>query len=65
MASAELYRNWPGSQSDSAADQSDSAAHQSDLAAASPKVDGSLVIAFLWEGRLRVATRRRMDSEQV
>ncbi len=29
------------------------------------KVDGSLVVAFLWDGMLRVSTRRRMDSEQV
>jgi hypothetical protein len=34
-------------------------------AAASFKVDGSLVIAFMWHGRLMVTTRRRMDSEQV
>lgn len=35
------------------------------LASASFKVDGSLAIAFLWGGEVRVATRRRMDSEQV
>lgn len=34
-------------------------------ASASVKVDGSFVVAFLWEGRLQVTTRRRMDSEQV
>lgn len=34
-------------------------------ARAALKVDGSLVIAFVWEGQLRTATRRRMDSEQV
>ena len=34
-------------------------------ASASVKVDGSLVIAFLWQGELKVTTRRRMDSEQV
>jgi hypothetical protein len=32
---------------------------------ASFKVDGSLIIAFLWDGELRTTTRRRMDSEQV
>ncbi len=35
------------------------------LAAASVKVDGSLIIAFVWEGELRATTRRRMTSEQV
>jgi hypothetical protein len=34
-------------------------------ASASVKVDGSLVLAFMWQGQLQVATRRRMDSEQV
>lgn len=34
-------------------------------AAASVKVDGSMVVAFVWAGQLRTATRRRMDSEQV
>jgi hypothetical protein len=34
-------------------------------ATASFKVDGSLIIAFQWEGQLYAATRRRMDSEQV
>lgn len=34
-------------------------------ARASVKVDGSLVIAFLWDGHFMAATRRRMDSEQV
>ncbi|KAK3275520.1 hypothetical protein CYMTET_16352 [Cymbomonas tetramitiformis] len=29
------------------------------------KVDGSLAIAFLWDGEVRVATRRRLDSEQA
>lgn len=29
------------------------------------KVDGSLAIVFVWEGKLRVSTRRRMDSEQA
>ncbi|PNW75381.1 hypothetical protein CHLRE_12g524850v5, partial [Chlamydomonas reinhardtii] len=34
-------------------------------AAASVKVDGSMVVAFVWAGQLRTATRRRMDSEQA
>lgn len=34
-------------------------------ATASLKVDGSLIIAFMWQGGLYTATRRRMDSEQV
>jgi hypothetical protein len=37
----------------------------SSTAAASAKVDGSLVIAFEWQGELTVTTRRRMDSEQA
>ncbi|KXZ47387.1 hypothetical protein GPECTOR_35g825 [Gonium pectorale] len=32
---------------------------------ASVKVDGSCVVAFVWGGRLRTATRRRFDSEQA
>ena len=28
-------------------------------------MDGSLAIAFLWNGEIRVSTRRRMDSEQA
>lgn len=51
VANAALYRAWPH--------------HASALSTASIKVDGSLVIAFLWEGRLVVGTRRRTDSEQV
>ncbi|GLC36994.1 hypothetical protein PLESTM_000526500 [Pleodorina starrii] len=35
------------------------------LATASVKVDGSLILAFMWGGQLRTATRRRLDSEQV
>lgn len=79
LANTDLYLDWPGCQSDSAASQSGSTAsrpgssvsqsdfsvHQSDLAWANPKVDGSLVIAFLWQGQLRVASHNRMDSEQV
>ena len=34
-------------------------------AAASFKLDGSLIIAFEWQGQLHTCTRRRMDSEQV
>eukprot|EP00983_Pelagomonas_calceolata_P092485 1157669-Pelagomonas_calceolata.AAC.5 len=34
-------------------------------ASASVKVDGSLVVAFLWEGQILATTRRRVDSEQV
>ena len=29
------------------------------------KVDGSLAIAFLWQGSIHVSTRRRMDSQQA
>ena len=29
------------------------------------KVDGSLAIAFLWNGAIHVSTRRRMDSQQA
>jgi hypothetical protein len=36
-----------------------------DIARASFKVDGSLAIAFLWDGQLQVNTRRRMDSQQA
>jgi hypothetical protein len=36
-----------------------------DNARASFKVDGSLAIAFLWDGELQVSTRRRMDSQQA
>jgi len=32
---------------------------------ASFKLDGSLIIAFVWQGQLYTCTRRRMDSEQV
>ena len=32
---------------------------------ASLKIDGTLLVAFLLEGALRVSTRRRMDSEQA
>jgi hypothetical protein len=35
------------------------------LARASLKVDGTLGIVFLWDGTLRVATKRRLDSEQA
>lgn len=35
------------------------------LATASLKLDGSLVIAFKWDGHVYTATRRRMDSEQA
>jgi ABC-type glucose/galactose transport system permease subunit len=42
-----------------------SAAAAAAPAVASVKVDGSLVIAFVWEGKFLAATRRRMDSEQV
>lgn len=34
-------------------------------ASASFKLDGSLIIAFEWQGQLHTCTRRRMDSEQV
>jgi hypothetical protein len=34
-------------------------------ASASVKVDGSFVLAFMWQDQLQVATRRMMDSEQV
>jgi hypothetical protein len=34
-------------------------------ASASFKVDGSLVIAFVWQGELYTCTRRRMTSERV
>jgi hypothetical protein len=37
----------------------------SEVAHASFKVDGSLAIAFLWDGGLQVCTRRRMDSQQA
>ena len=40
-------------------------AGDSSCSTASFKVDGSLIIAFLWDGQLRTSTRRRMDSEQV
>jgi adenylate kinase family enzyme len=36
-----------------------------ELARAAFKVDGSLAIAFLWEGQVQVSTRRRMDSQQA
>jgi hypothetical protein len=39
--------------------------NSSSPAAASFKVDGSLAIAFQWQGELMVTTRRRMDSEQA
>jgi hypothetical protein len=45
----QLYKTWSASPQGSA----------------SVKVDGSFVLAFLWQGQLQVATRRRMDSEQV
>ena len=35
------------------------------LARAALKVDGSLAIAFLWDGQVQVSTRRRMDSQQA
>lgn len=35
------------------------------LDSASPKGDGSLIIAFMWQGHLLTAPRRRMDSEQA
>ena len=35
------------------------------LASASLKLDGSLVVAFKWQGQVYTATRRRMDSEQA
>lgn len=38
---------------------------QSAPATASFKVDGSFIIAFMWDDKLRVTTRRRMNSEQV
>jgi hypothetical protein len=38
---------------------------RTELAHATFKVDGSLVIAFLWKGELLVCTRRRMDSQQA
>lgn len=34
-------------------------------ASASFKLDGSLIIAFVWRGQLFTCTRRRMTSEQV
>lgn len=48
-SSQQLYQTW-GSQPP---------------ATASFKLDGSLVIAFVWQGQLYTCTRRRMDSEQV
>lgn len=44
-----LYTNWS----------------RSSPATASFKVDGSFIIAFIWDDRVRVTTRRRMNSEQV
>jgi hypothetical protein len=44
-----LYRTWGGQ----------------DPASASFKLDGSLIIAFVWQRQLYTCTRRRMDSEQV
>ena len=32
---------------------------------ASPKLDGSLIIAFIWNDKLYTSTRRRMNSEQA
>lgn len=49
QANLQLYKSW-GSQA---------------AAAATFKLDGSFIIAFVWEGQLKVATRRRMNSEQV
>ena len=40
-------------------------ANDSSCSSASFNVDGTLIIAFLWDGQLRTSTRRRMDSEQV
>lgn len=64
-----MDRRWlPGGRYDRASAVLYSSAAWSDAAdsaSATYKVDGSLVIAFVWEGQVRVATRRRMDSEQV
>jgi hypothetical protein len=35
------------------------------LLTSTPKVDGSMVVAFKWAGVLQTCTRRRMDSEQA
>ncbi|KAL6758414.1 hypothetical protein V8C86DRAFT_3134365 [Haematococcus lacustris] len=40
-------------------------AGQSSSVRAAVKVDGSLVIAFLWQGQVHACTRRRMTSEQA
>ena len=39
--------------------------HHDQQVTASVKLDGSLAIVFLWQGQLRVPTRRRMTSEQA
>ena len=36
-----------------------------EMGRASFKVDGALAIAFLWNGKVHVSTRRRMDSQQA
>lgn len=48
-ANLQLYRCWD----------------QQHEGSASVKLDGSFIIAFMWQGQLRTTTRRRMDSEQV
>jgi hypothetical protein len=47
--SLQLYQHWEKTSS----------------ASASVKIDGSFVLAFLWQSQLYTATRWRMDSEQV
>jgi adenylate kinase family enzyme len=42
-----------------------SARNHDELARAAFKVDGSLAIAFIWDGQVHVSTRRRMDSQQA
>ena len=44
---------------------SDNILSNNDNVQATLKMDGSLIIVFIWEGRLHVTTRRRMNSEQA
>ncbi|GFH11795.1 uncharacterized protein HaLaN_07351 [Haematococcus lacustris] len=62
LGQAELLIKWqpPGSVG---VDMLGSHAHS--LPQPSFKVDGSLVIAFLWQGQVHACTRRRMTSEQA
>lgn len=61
-----MQRLLPGSEGDAAnLALYHTAGGDSRSGTASFKVDGSLIIGFLWGGELRTTTRRRMDSEQV